>query len=184
MATRRSPARAFLGCVVMLNLMASCMVTTDTDGTTDQVEAADNLTQPNSVVASGALCGLNYSISHSTGVAVVSQSSLVVVSTSSAVINGTMPGIVAVAHVDSGEVDPTALADNQTPVTSFASQVQQGLASDPPVTSTTTWMNPTQFSNASLCTATASTFIQVTFSVGPKCSIRHTTSFPSCVPVR
>lgn len=187
MAPRRSRASVCglggLGGLVMLTLIGACMVTTSTDDTAEPSQAADSLIQPASEIK-GSDCGVDYTFTHHTGVVFVSQSSLQVVSTSIAVANGSRSGIISVTHVDSGEVDPTALADNQTPETSFTLQAELGLVSDPPVTSTTTWRNPTQFSNANLCTAIATSFLVVRFSDSPNCSIRRSTSFPSCVPVR
>ena len=148
--------------------------------------SVDRLSVPASVVSSGTQCVVDYSIDHRTFVVSVGPASLLVraMSTATKSLFGPAPTILSVTHFDSGMVTPTAVADNQTPVTSSISVTQPGTMLGEPVSSSTTWLDESQFQAANLCTASATSSITVHFAIGSPCVIMQTTQFSTCVPVQ
>lgn len=176
MAFKQYCSTASLACMMIPGLLASCAVAggDDTAALDDSV-----LVHPDSVIRANQ-CGVGYTISQSTTILSVSGSGLRAQTSATAVIDGTIAGITSVTFVESAEVDPTALADNQTPASARTLKVQPGLSTDPAVSATATWLNATQFNNADLCTAKVTSSMFVNYSDGTNCPIRLSTTYPTC----
>jgi hypothetical protein len=155
------------------------------DATDDDVATSEQ-TQ-DSVVASGTQCFVDFSIDHRVQVASVGPATLVprAQSTATPSLFSPTPGVASIDHVDFVSVTPSALANNQVPVSNTVSGTQTSTTGyGAAVLATVTWNDGTQFQNANLCTATATTTITVHLMTGRSCVITKTTNFPTCVPVK
>lgn len=180
MALKQYRSTMFLAYLVLPGLLASCTIADGTDGD-DSAELADHVrVHPDSVVWANQ-CGVRYSLSQSTSILFVSQSGLRADISVTAVSDGSMPGITSINFAVFAEVDPTPLADNQNAAGQLTQQTQSGLSTDPPVSASATWANPTQFQNGNLCTAAVTSNMFVNYTNAPTCRIRASTTYPTCV---
>jgi hypothetical protein len=175
----RMKQRSVIGIAAVFGMaVAGCAVTDVDDGDAEAVHASA------SVVASGTQCGVDFSIDHMTLVVMIGPSMLEPRAASTAVPSplGSLPAVVAIDHLDSVAVTPSALAANHVAVSNTVTGSQTAaMGYGANVVATVVWNDTSEPAAANLCTASATSTITVHFSNGTTCQITKTTEFPTCL---